>query len=102
MGSTPGFVVGTFGSDNAADGHEHSVIAFVSIFDLKLESATQVTAKETFEAYPKVAPEPSMNFPRVRITPLGPAPYWKIETAPKKTSQNGFPLVLFVIIAYRR
>jgi hypothetical protein len=34
------------------------------------------------KAYPKVAPEPSMYFPRVRITPLGPAPYWKIVTVP--------------------
>jgi hypothetical protein len=32
--------------------------------------------------YPKVAPEPSMYFPRVRMTPLGPAPYWKIVTVP--------------------
>lgn len=33
-------------------------------------------------AYPKVAPDPSMNLPRVRMTPLGPAPYWKIVTVP--------------------
>jgi hypothetical protein len=29
-----------------------------------------------------------MNFPRVRITPLGPAPYWKIETAPNTDIQS--------------
>lgn len=30
MNSTPGFVIGTFGSDDATDGHEHSVTYFVS------------------------------------------------------------------------
>jgi hypothetical protein len=34
-------------------------------------------------SYPNVAPEPSIYFPRVRITPLGPAPYWKMVTVPK-------------------
>lgn len=33
-------------------------------------------------AYPKVAPEPNMYLPSVRMTPLGPAPYWKIVTVP--------------------
>jgi len=32
--------------------------------------------------YPKVAPDPSMYLPRVRMTPLGPAPYWKMVTVP--------------------
>lgn len=38
--------------------------------------------KPMFKTYPNVAPEPSMYLPRVRITPLGPAPYWKIVTVP--------------------
>lgn len=32
--------------------------------------------------YPKVAPEPAIYLPRVRMTPLGPAPYWKMVTVP--------------------
>lgn len=40
------------------------------------------TGCEGFVTYPKVAPEPSMYLPRVRITPLGPAPYWKMVTVP--------------------
>ena len=39
-------------------------------------------------SYPNIAPEPSMNLPRVRITPLGPAPYWKMETVPCDMSIN--------------
>ena len=32
--------------------------------------------------YPKVAPEPSMNWPRVLMIPLGPAPYLAMLTVP--------------------
>ncbi len=32
--------------------------------------------------YLKVAPDPTMYFPNVLITPEGPAPYWNIVTVP--------------------
>ena len=38
--------------------------------------------------YPNVAPDPTMYLPRVRITPLGPAPYWKIVTVPKSLDEH--------------
>lgn len=36
------------------------------------------------KTYPNIPPEPSMYLPRVRMTPLGPAPYWKIVTLPSQ------------------
>lgn len=32
--------------------------------------------------YPNIPPEPNMYLPRVRMTPLGPAPYWRMVTVP--------------------
>lgn len=41
---------------------------------------------ERRQTYPNVAPEPSMYLPKVRMTPFGPAPYWKMETVPALVS----------------
>lgn len=35
-----------------------------------------------YSNHPNVAPDPSMYCPRVRITPLGPAPYLMMFTLP--------------------
>lgn len=70
----PGIVVGSFGADDATNGHEQTT---AEIGQHGMADKTQ--EKDT---YPKVAPDPSMYLPRVRMTPFGPAPYWKIVTVP--------------------
>lgn len=72
-GTKPGIVVGSFGADDATNGHEQTT-----------EGTGQhgMDRLQREDTYPKVAPDPSMYLPRVRMTPLGPAPYWKIVTVP--------------------
>ena len=75
-GTEPEVVLGSLVADDATDGHEQAIKGGVDQYmvhhDIKLET----------QAYPKVAPEPSMYLPSVRMTPLGPAPYWKMVTVP--------------------
>jgi hypothetical protein len=36
------------------------------------------------QKYAKVAPDPTIYFPNVLVTPADPAPYWKIVTTPPR------------------
>lgn len=38
--------------------------------------------------YAKVAPEPTMYFPSILMTPVDPAPYWNIVTTPPRDQQG--------------
>lgn len=42
-------------------------------------------------SHPKAAPEPSMYWPMVLMTPLGPAPNLKMETVPGRLSALARP-----------
>ena len=69
-------------ADGGADTHKEAVM--LSVLDpsnaMDLESKN---IEGLGEAYPKVAPDPSMYCPKLRMTPFGPAPYLMILTDPK-------------------
>lgn len=64
-GSGPGFVYLPIGSDNTSNGHEHA---------MKVLCVSAVSLEGSPSTYPKVAPEPAIYLPSVRMIPLGPAP----------------------------
>jgi hypothetical protein len=78
----PGLVVRALRPNDTADGHEHTILLRVwSVHNLTQPHA-RLQQENRARPYPKVAPDPSIYLPSVRITPFGPAPYWKIVTVP--------------------
>ena len=72
------------GADDAAYAHEHTtgqtLVELLGGWDV-----VEVSKEDL-----KVAPEPSMYFPRVRMTPAWPAPYWKTVTPPEHGQYGWF------------
>jgi hypothetical protein len=50
------------------------------------------------ETYAKVAPDPTIYFPSILITPADPAPYWNMVTTPPHYQLSG--CVTLVAVRY--
>lgn len=81
-GTEPGIVLRSFGSDHATDRHEKSMRKEEQVSLDVLKKGIEDDESRRRKTYPNMPPEPIIYLPRVRNTPLGPAPYWKIITVP--------------------